>query len=209
MVSIKAGPRDDCSVFQTYKGLLCHYSPFFRASLNGNFKEAHDNVITLEHDEPAVFQMFHSWMFTRRPIDTIKDSDPQQRMYVLAKAWVFGDARGIPSFQNDVMDEFISTSVSHWEMHDHDTTTWIYENTVEDSPLRGFFVEFLITSDEESIRETLLAERAPDGDSRHPDFLRDIAIGLTHSTRKELVEEDWNRAVKRRYHVRLSAEAEG
>jgi hypothetical protein len=49
--------------FAVHEVLLTHYSDFFRAALNGKFKEAEEKRITLHDEEPVVFESFVHWLY--------------------------------------------------------------------------------------------------------------------------------------------------
>jgi hypothetical protein len=49
--------------FAVHEVLLTHYSDFFRAALNGKFKEAEEKRITLHDEVPAVFESFVHWLY--------------------------------------------------------------------------------------------------------------------------------------------------
>lgn len=49
--------------FEIHKTLVCGESDFFKAALNGNFKEA-DGTITLPEQDPATFKSFVYWLYT-------------------------------------------------------------------------------------------------------------------------------------------------
>ena len=50
--------------FKAPKDMLCHHSKFFDRALNGKWKEALENQITLEEDKPSAFELIVQWMFT-------------------------------------------------------------------------------------------------------------------------------------------------
>jgi hypothetical protein len=61
-VTIVIGPER--ATFNIAKGLLCHSSKFFDRALNGSFKEAVEQKISLEEDTVEAFQMLVQYIFT-------------------------------------------------------------------------------------------------------------------------------------------------
>lgn len=49
-----------------HKDLLCHYSSFFRAALTGGFHEAMTHEITLDEEDPKIFDIFVNSLYTGR-----------------------------------------------------------------------------------------------------------------------------------------------
>lgn len=66
---------EDKKVFAVHETLLTHFSEFFRAALNGNFKEAMDKRITLEDEDPATFECFVHWLYYQKLPDTVLDGN--------------------------------------------------------------------------------------------------------------------------------------
>ena len=59
-IQIYVGPEE--KHYTLPKDLLCYYSPFFVASLNGNFKEAKEGVLRLPEGDPRYFNVFVEYM---------------------------------------------------------------------------------------------------------------------------------------------------
>ncbi|KAG9568787.1 hypothetical protein KCU71_g7234, partial [Aureobasidium melanogenum] len=54
---------DESHVAEVHRDLLCLFAPYYRALLNGNFKEAAHNTVILEMDQ-ACCNMFVQWLYT-------------------------------------------------------------------------------------------------------------------------------------------------
>lgn len=52
-------------IFHMRKGVLCFYSGYFEAALNGRFSEAQENVCRLPDEDPLIFAMFEHYVHTR------------------------------------------------------------------------------------------------------------------------------------------------
>lgn len=53
--------------YKVHKGLLCHFSPYFRGVFDGGFLEAHQGFINLPEEEAQVVADYLVWLYTRAP----------------------------------------------------------------------------------------------------------------------------------------------
>jgi hypothetical protein len=60
LVTVNVGP--EAKQFTVRRGLICHFSEYFKCVFHGNFVEAERRAITLEDVHPAVFNLFVKWM---------------------------------------------------------------------------------------------------------------------------------------------------
>ncbi|KAK4692430.1 hypothetical protein P7C71_g4777, partial [Lecanoromycetidae sp. Uapishka_2] len=58
IVDIVVGPAK--KVFKIHKEILCSASTYFRAALNGGFKEAEEQTVELPDDKVKVFKYFNT-----------------------------------------------------------------------------------------------------------------------------------------------------
>lgn len=56
MVQVKVGP--DKKEFSLQTGLFCNTAAYFRAALDGNFKESQEQSIEMPENDPEVFKYF-------------------------------------------------------------------------------------------------------------------------------------------------------
>jgi len=76
MVTVRVGKGDKTKEFQGHRGLLCHYSSYFKRALEGGFEEAESRTVTLPEDDVEVFDIFFSWLYTRSQFKR-KHDDPE------------------------------------------------------------------------------------------------------------------------------------
>lgn len=197
VVTVLVGPEQ--KIFHVHRGLICHYSTYFRGAWKGEFREAHEEVVKLENDEVKVFEVFFSWLYTHRFFE--ENGAPTNwaigRM-TLAKVWIFGDARGIPELQNAIIDEMI-TCIAKWERLNAQFVKEVYDNTVDGAPLRKFSVEYFLSNDDKGLL-TLLGSEGPDYPSQ---FYREVALGLVGDRRRIKSQVQWGEIDKKDYHVQL------
>lgn len=145
MVKIRVGKPS--TEFVVHEALLSHYSSYFRAALNSNFKEGRSKEIELLEDDAEIFKIFVHFLYTGSlypgNIDaTAIDENFEMSVQMEAtKVWLLGDMRGVPALQNAAVDVIHISLMRGW-------TAWvsaiayIYDRTSEAGPLRSLFVEF-------------------------------------------------------------------
>lgn len=145
-VKVYVGPSEH--LFVMPKSLLCHHSTFFKAALQGKWKEAEKNAVCLREESVETFQLLRTWMYTDRiddsffKIDRWEKSDfldvrrnvvPSMRLYVLA------DKLGIAKAMETAaitFEQFLSESWSTGTSISPEALDWVYENTGPSSRLR-------------------------------------------------------------------------
>jgi len=119
-VKLTAGPNQKPYVI--HKSLLCYYSPYFAAALNGSFKEAEENALKIDGGfRLEVVNLFFNWLYTQTIPETrspeirailnrgieSKDFDVEWDM-LMTGLYIFGDRYNVPKLRKDVMDKFYS-----------------------------------------------------------------------------------------------------
>ena len=126
--------------YTLHKGLLCFYSDFFRAALNGSFKEAKDRRIEF----PEVDIAFQVWLYTQNlPKNEVVSTKFYPEWPLLIKLWIFGDGHQIPLLQNSVMDAIIDKV----EKDNHipiKELNLAYSDTLPGSPLHKAFTDIMV-----------------------------------------------------------------
>jgi predicted MPP superfamily phosphohydrolase len=127
--------------YTLHKGLLCFYSDFFRAALNGSFKEATERRVELSEVDIVVFEAFQVWLYTQSfPKNELAPTKAHLEWSVLVKLWIFGDGHQIPLLQNNAMDAMLDKVTKDSEV----PALWMnhaYENTTSKSHLRKALVD--------------------------------------------------------------------
>lgn len=139
IVEVNVGKDDNTRKFKIHKGLLCFYSGYFQAALNGRFDEARENVVNLASQSPATFLKFQHWLYSRR---ISLSHDFPSAMHELVDLWIFGDAHAVLLLQNEVINLLQQFLVDRW------VSPWLvvsraYDNTVTHAPLRRILIDFI------------------------------------------------------------------
>ena len=125
--------------FTVHKLLLCRIAPFFRAALEGDFKEASEQKIDLPEESSEVIERFVLWLYTGSPLDSeenVQDLDPR----LPVRLYIIGDKYDIPDLRNLALD-----TLNAWANLNAktpiDTLPLVYDSTATGSCLRRYLVE--------------------------------------------------------------------
>lgn len=137
---VLVGTGDRTTEFNIPGALLTDCSTYFTGALNGGFREADENKIVLDDEDPEVFRTFVAWMYKQRlsnkPLRTASKEDFQSH---LVRVYAFADKRGIPC----LCDAVITALANH--LHDSYLDSSIisltYELGLEKSRLFRLFVD--------------------------------------------------------------------
>lgn len=145
IVYVKVGPERQS--FGFHKALLCRRSAYFKAALNGNFKEAEDGVVILDDEDPHLFQVFNEWLYTGEFFFDCQGSDLDEKnsaqWSAMLDLYIFPEKRVIPKLQNDLVDTMWKFAQ---EMHHYPSieVTPAWAQTAKTSPLHTFLVDLYV-----------------------------------------------------------------
>ena len=71
---MEVGTGDKLRTFEVPKGILCFYSGYFDAALNGPYIEAQEHVCHLPEEDPIIFEGFVYWLCWRRWAKSYKEA---------------------------------------------------------------------------------------------------------------------------------------
>lgn len=137
----------------------------------GNFTEASEGVVTLDDEDPQVFSLFMTWLYTGK--FTSEGDNTPLALGPALQLYLFAEKRIVPGLQNIIIDRLIQ---GHYTLgrngeaihkryskilspQDAAACMSVYENTDEGSKRRLFLVDFLfLTKDlEQSFKGDLAA----------------------------------------------------
>lgn len=161
--------------------------------LNSNFKEAHENKIHLDTEDPSIFQLVSIWLYTGKftdsfitidlksgnayPNPSVKESAPILPQETLFALWIFGDVRLIPMLCNHVINlTFAAISPSRGLDINEDVPRIVFQNTTKGAAMRKLFVEAAAVGDNHS----QLQEKLEDAESAYwmKDFLLETLVRM-------------------------------
>lgn len=146
--------------FRVHRGLITQCSEYFRAALEKeNFQEGKVGIIELPIDDLEPFKMFLAWAYQRsmlhggwaEPMDPCitafktskKDNDGKaaRLMSRYVHAWVYGDMRQAPEFQDWVMYQLIAGAKEIGFYINECSVKYAYDHTMPGSLLRKYLVD--------------------------------------------------------------------
>ena len=144
IVTVVVGTGVDRRGFNVYKGLLAHYSTYFKNALKDCWLEDSNNKINLLDDNPEVFAAFFNWLYGGKLYFNLDaDGSIPLTAALVCEIYVFGDARGIPDLCNVAMDTLFQVC-TQWYGFPKDMLTYVWDNTMEGAPMRKFLVDFAV-----------------------------------------------------------------
>jgi len=156
------------------KALLVHHSPFFRAACDGQFKEAAEKCVRLPEEDPDIFKLFVSYLYTGGYAPTT-DENGFPTLWDCTKVWVFGDKLGSVGFKNCAMT-FLYAVIFSYDPATPDAILFAYEHTAEGSKLRKIYTKAIVHAMKDG-GEANLQALVKDWDKvyeRGGDFLKDV-----------------------------------
>lgn len=203
IVSVKVGKEKQ--EFFVHKGLICHYSTYFKNAFTGEFQEGHTGVVELANDSVAVFKAFYSWTYIRKLFEPVSEvGKVPLTSEILTRLYVFGDARGIPSLKNASINALIDKIANEWNIPTP-SIPYIYDNTPESCHLRKLAVDMVIFTGYTGAQLKALKL------NHHytTDFLKDLAAALLDITwgRPTMTRDTWRKRDRCQYHDHSDAPA--
>ena len=177
MITVVVGCEVKMRKFYTYKGLLSHYSSYFKAALKDDWKEGTLKTVELKDDNPDVFRAFFHWMYTGKLYFAPDASDTVPLDHgLIFEIYVFGDSRGVPALCNAAIDLLVQKMHQEWTIPLNEVP-YVFRNTLPGSPLRKYLVQVVV--------ETFRFEKLSDLSQRETElprypqeFLAEIVIAF-------------------------------
>lgn len=135
IIKVGSPPHD----YHVHKSFLCDVSPFFRAALQGQFKESVDGVVSLLEENPDAFDRFLGWLY-RREYDIrrlVNETSDEDYYSMIIKDYVFADKLQVGAYQKRIIDRVVcdyqNRSISPMHLQ---SVLELYAKTQEASSLR-------------------------------------------------------------------------
>ncbi|KAH4269210.1 hypothetical protein HBI04_060910 [Parastagonospora nodorum] len=129
--------------FQMHRGLLCFHSRYFKALLDGPFKEGGSNVHTLTTVSRNIFSMFYNWAYTGLVMNTSNVADADLSCSEIIYIYAFADFHMVPQLKDRAVELYFLKDTKTWAVNLCNTHE-LYEKTSESSLLRTLHVDLLI-----------------------------------------------------------------
>ena len=170
IVNLKVGPTK--TPFEVHKGLLCNASPYFRAALEGGFKEATTQTIEWPEETPGIIKEFLFWLYSGSLSE--EETSDRPRWNFLVNLYIFAEVRGLHALQNAVMDGLLGLIQKKTSALDVGVLDLIYQQASPQSLLRRLAVDLFVRhyhlKQHDWFRESFL--------KNYPkEFMADVIIG--------------------------------
>ena len=132
--------------FTVHKNVITGRSAFFRAAVEGPFKEAEEKTVRLPEIDPDLFSVYLQWIYSDKIVilgagDIAKDTGGSKQRALLIELYILADALDDRRLRNRTTDEFIDLCRS---------TSWpgcksikrIWNSTPEGSKLRKLLIDY-------------------------------------------------------------------
>ncbi|CAD0100292.1 unnamed protein product [Aureobasidium mustum] len=123
--TIKLASTKDGVVVSIHKGLLCFFSSYYAAALNGNFLEAEKDRFEVGLSG-AQLQAFAEWIYT----GTFNVHDREDE-FLFISLYIFADLVDIIALRRSAISHIADLSIVSWSM-----VELILKNVTQNSPLR-------------------------------------------------------------------------
>ncbi|OCL01341.1 hypothetical protein AOQ84DRAFT_393715 [Glonium stellatum] len=139
--------------YYIHQDFLTHYSPYFRAALEGPFKDAEEGVMSLSNVSTCTFDMFVNWLYTQEFPTPDEDptplGDPAYRTNFgrdgnlmtenLIDLYIFADGHDTPLLRRDVINQMCQRYWSQQPSYKAIINT--FSRLSKSSPLRRFLID--------------------------------------------------------------------
>ncbi|KAL8751310.1 MAG: hypothetical protein Q9184_006112 [Pyrenodesmia sp. 2 TL-2023] len=148
VVTVLVGPEKEA--FHVHKTLLMSKSAFFRGAFECGFKEAINKTLTLDEDDPDCFSRYILWVYNQvlEPIRSSRVICEAERGRMMleryCKLFILADKLGSEPLQNlciDLVHEYASNHGSRKDHLDATIVNYVWDNTMEGSPLRAILID--------------------------------------------------------------------
>ena len=126
--------------FGVHKGLISKYSAFFQATFDGQFAEAFKGTVELLEETPSIFDVVHTWLYSLEITQIVNEKDVPCTAAQHLALCIFDDKYDMPLLFNDTIDLIITYYEDKSQPLERKHVPYIYDNTVQDSPLRKLIV---------------------------------------------------------------------
>lgn len=170
-MKLKPRGRPDGEHLTVHAELLCHFSPYYRVAIEGEFQEKGKDFFDVDAGRKAL-RMATTWMYTGKIVN-IGDEDKHPSVPALIALYVFADSYNFLALRRDLMSSLADMYRGKVPLYQEVTSA--YDSLPSNSPLcrrmvACYVFHWSIGDDEESQEEE-------DRDSAPSTFLSAVMAG--------------------------------
>jgi hypothetical protein len=172
--TVKLASTKDEVVVSIHKELLCFFSSYYSAALNGNFLEAQKDQFEVELSGGDL-KSFATWIYT----GDLSRSTTRRCSITL---YIFADLVDIIALRHKTV-----SSLARGKLLEYDLANLVHDNLPPKSPLRRYMLDSYIAHWEPIFddEDTCILEGDTDSDYRPANFTFHVMMGITFRTRKD------------------------
>jgi hypothetical protein len=181
MVKIYVGQDKESWVL--HQEVICERSEFFRKAFTGGFHESEKKEIYLEEEDPRMFGHFVNWLYGKKLYCHKDHANPSEITFKHVREWlalyIFADKISLRALADEALEQY--NFCTEGTLPCTNEILIIYQNTVEQSPLRQHAVKALMVEffDQGSDDFDFIS----DAIACHIEFTRDITAAIKNHTR--------------------------
>jgi len=178
-VSIKIGPAG--KIFLVHSPFLTETSTFFKAAIEGNFKEGVDQEVTMPEESEQTFEHFVRWLYSggyrEETMPLGGESEWAARIKEIIDLYVFADKVGCLALEHDMAREFYLLVKGPLSFLPVESVDYLYGLPISAELLREITVAYFVWKVKTAfyttskILQTLLA--------RLPEFTKAVLIEMS------------------------------
>jgi BTB/POZ domain len=179
-VTIKIGPAG--KIFRVHSSFLAETSTFFKAAIEGNFKEAVDQQITMSEECEETFERFVRWLYSvgyrEEEIMRIRgESELAARFKEIIDLFVFADKIGCLALEHDMVRDFYFLLDDYLGIFPLESVNYLYGVPVGAELLREMTVPYFVWEVNTSFYTT--SENLQSLLARLPEFTKAVLIEMS------------------------------
>jgi hypothetical protein len=189
MLTIRVGKQSDHKDFVAHESFLTSRSDFFRRAMNGSWAESESRVVKLPEDDPKVFAIYVSLIYTGQLTTMLKSKEElatldtatfraivQAEYATLLQMYILGDKLQDLQAKNATVAAVLElidmkSAENRWFVPMVELVNMSYERTPAGSPIRRLMTDLWSSN---SVREIL-----QNASKMHEDFRIDLAKCLS------------------------------
>lgn len=165
--------------FVFHEHVVQHEAQYFRTALSGTWQESVTRSFDLSEETVGVFTLFAHWLYFKK-LDFTTEIDTDD---FLVQAYLLGDRRGAPNFQNAIVDALHERWDASQKIAPKLITT-IFQETTSSSRLRRLVADRWAWSAKPGERKSIITK----GEAIHHEFV--IALGQAFLARLDDYDQD-------------------
>ncbi|KAL9126252.1 MAG: hypothetical protein Q9217_004665 [Psora testacea] len=173
-IYLSIGREPHNRTFGIHKGLLCQNSKYFHAAFNGPFTEASSGQISLADENPTIFDIVYTWLYTGKLTYCKEGKDVQCLDAHYVNLYIFGDKYDMPRLCNEAVNGIIHRYERYNAIYNN--PKHVYHHTPPASPLRRVMVAIYVKHPTSMMD---VYDRFSDDMAACPEFLLDVIKALS------------------------------